>query len=708
MRQNGTSPGFDAPLTSLPGVGSKRAELFARLGAKTVGGLLDHFPRAYQNRGNVRSLPDCDPDMACSCVLTVSTVPRSARVRGMVMTKFTAVDDDGRRATIYFFNNRFIEKTFEVGQRWRFWCRVKRDRSGFVLSAPIHERADGPVPPPALVPVYPLTAGLNSNIVMRSVADALSLVDKDTIPEPVPEELRRRENVPTAAEAYHMIHSPRSMDEVERARRYFALRDAVVFSVSLGVHRRMIKKGTPPVMKPVSVAPLVSLLGFELTEAQKRSVREISADMTSGTVPMTRLLSGDVGSGKTAVAAAAAYIALKNGWQVGLMAPTDILARQHFSKLEPLFTQLGFGVALLTGSMKESEKAAVRAGLANGRIKMAVGTHALLTDSTVFMKPGLMIADEQHRFGVSQRAVFGGAREGTTPHMLVMSATPIPRTMGLVMFGDLSLSTLDELPPGRKPVRTFAVDSSYTKRLVEFIKKQVRAGGRVYVVCPTIDKQWETEDLVGGSDPETESHARLCSANETMMFLNFRYIGTGIKVGIIHGKMKNSEKDLEMTDFAEGRTQVLVSTTVVEVGVDVPEATLMIVLNAECFGLAQLHQLRGRVGRGSAESYCVLVSDSEGEAAKERLGVMVKTNDGFAIAEADLNQRGPGDYLPRPDGSVRQHGEFAGVMSADMSMLKHALDYSAALLERDPMLDTAPELRAAAEKLYAENRRALQ
>ena len=705
-----TSIRFDAPLTSLPGVGSKRAALFSRLGVGTVGDLISHFPRAYQNRGNVRLLSDCDPDVACSCLLTVSSVPRTAKLRGgMTLTKFTAVDETGRRATICFFNNRFIEKTFSVGQLWRFWGRVRRERTGLMISSPLHERADGGAPLPPLTPVYSLTAGLNGQLVSKTISDALSLIDRGSIPEPVPEELRKKENVPSAREAYGMIHAPRSMDEVALARRYFALRDALVFSVSLGVHRRMIKKGTPPAMKPVPADPLTDLLGFGLTGAQKRSIREISSDMTSGRVPMTRLLSGDVGSGKTAVAAAAAYIALKNGWQVGLMAPTDILARQHYAKLSGLFRRLGFETALLTGSMRESEKTAVRAGIANGKIKMAIGTHALLTESTLFKKPGLMIADEQHRFGVSQRAVFGNERQGITPHMLVMSATPIPRTMGLVMFGDLSVSTLDELPPGRTPVRTFCVDSSYTGRLISFIRKQTALGGRVYIVCPLIEKEEEPEDLVGGYDAEDESGSgRLCPAEETFSYLSSVLESDGIKVGLVHGRMKNSEKDAAMSAFAAGETQVLVSTTVIEVGVDVPEATLMIVLNAECFGLAQLHQLRGRVGRGRAESFCVLVSDSDGQAAKERLGVMTKTNDGFAIAEADLAQRGPGDYLPRTDGSIRQHGEFPGVTSADMSMLKTALDYSAALLERDPRLDTAPDLRAETEKLYSENRRALQ
>ncbi len=706
---NGTSLSFDSPLTSVPGIGVRRAELFSRLGIEKAGDLLDHFPRAYQNRGNARLLSECDPDVACACILTVSSVPRTAKLPGgMTLTKFGAVDDTGRRATVCYFNNRFIEKTFSVGQRWRFWGRVRRERAGFMLSSPVHERAEDESRLPALVPVYPLTAGLNGQLVSKAVSDALSLIGGASVPDPVPEELRLKEKVPPASEAYRMIHRPRDMEEVSLARRYFALRDALVFSVSLGVHRRKLKKGIPPAMKPVPLTPLTGLLGFRLTSAQQRSVREISLDMTSGKTPMTRLLSGDVGSGKTAVAAFAAYIALRNGWQAGLMAPTDILARQHFAKLSPLFEQLGYKTVLLTGSMKESEKIVARAELANGKAKFAVGTHALLTDSTEFYRPGLMIADEQHRFGVSQRAVFGDSRGGITPHMLVMSATPIPRTMGLVMFGDLSVSTLNELPPGRKPVRTFSVDSSYTARLTEFIKKQASSGGRVYVVCPLIEKEEEREDLVGDEYGIYGAGAALCSVSETYEYLSSALKDADITVGLVHGRMKSSEKDAAMTDFAAGRTQVLVSTTVIEVGVDVPEATLMLVLNAECFGLAQLHQLRGRVGRGKAESFCVLVSDAEGQAAKERLNVMVKTNDGFAIAEADLAQRGPGDYLPRADGKIRQHGEFPGVMSADMNMLKDALDFSAAVLERDPSLSTMPELRAEAEKLFSANSRALQ
>ncbi len=685
---------INSSISTMHGIGQKRADAFCRIGVYTIGDLLNHFPRAYQNRGNVRLLSEAVYGENCSYMLTVGCRPRSVTLKNRkVITKFKAFDESGT-VEINYFNQRYVEDCFRIGETHRFWGRVNRVKGSLVMSSPLHEFSLHPDELPDFTPIYPCGASLSQNIISECISNALTRVISCGIPEIMPKSYRTDLMLPTAEAAYRMIHRPRSMQEIEAARRYFSARELYIFSLGLSLTKGAKTHGTPPSMDKTSLIPFTEKLGFPLTNAQKRSVNEIYSDMVKAEAPMSRLLSGDVGSGKTAVAAAAIYIALQNGYQAALMAPTEILASQHFQSLSPMFHELGYRVELLLGSTTAANKRKIRSRAAEGELDLLIGTHSLLTEDTAFSKLGLVITDEQHRFGVSQRAGLGRSNnDGCDPHVMVMSATPIPRTLALILYGDLRLSMLDELPPGRQRVDTFVVNESYRERLNGFIKKQVDDGGQVYIVCPAVENTSDTDEDDDGdllsfapdgsaefsfAKPKIKSaveyHDALCQA-----FPNYR-------IGLIHGRMKSKEKDEIMTAFHSGEISILVSTTVIEVGVNVPNASLMIVENADRFGLSQLHQLRGRVGRGSRKAYCVLVSDSKGENAKKRLDVMKNTYDGYKIAEYDLEIRGPGDYFPSKDGGARQSGSMGNVMGADMNMLKKAMDAANAVISADPEL----------------------
>ncbi len=690
---------------TLGGIGIRRAELFARLGIYTVGDLLRHFPRAYQNRGHILLLADAPCGENCSFLLTVGTQPRSVMLKNRkTLTKFSAFDESGS-VVITYFNNRFVEKVFQVGRTYRFWGKLSKEKGRFAMASPQYEpwREGGVLPD--IVPIYPSAAGLTQRIISDAVREALSLIDGCRMPPVLPEEFRIGLGLPAPDEALRRIHCAGSLADVERARRYFSVEELYLFSLGLSLTKNRRRSGTPPAMKPVDLTAFLGALGFPPTGAQSRSIREIAADMTEAEVPMARLLSGDVGSGKTAVCAAAICIALQNGFQAALMAPTEILAVQHYDSLSPLFEGLGYRVSLLVGSSTASQKRAVKEALAAGETDLVIGTHALLTPDTVFSRLGLVVTDEQHRFGVAQRARLGGNGE-ISPHVLVMSATPIPRTLALILYGELSLSMLDELPPGRQRVDTYVVDERYRLRLNRFIEKQAEEGGQVYIVCPTVEASDE-EELEGdvicfAPDGSAEFRLRspgLKSATEYAAMLQ-KEVFPSLKVGLVHGKMKGSEKAAVMKAFAEGTIQILVSTTVIEVGVNVPNASLMIVENAERFGLAQLHQLRGRVGRGARKAYCVLVSSSGGEKAEKRLSVMKTTYDGYRIAEYDLSMRGPGDYFPTGEGAARQHGSFGALLSADMTLFRETMRAAGQVIAADPDL-TAEENRFAAGRMRA-------
>ena len=707
-----------SPVTCLEGVGKSRALGLSRLGVQTVGDLIRLYPRAYENRGDIKLLANCEDGEKQAVVLTVATLPKKSLIRrGMSLLKFRAYDDSGV-AEITYFNQDYLADKFELGASFRFYGRVekKQSRSGkyiFSMSSPIPELfKEFPHELPPLVPVYPLTASLSQNLMRGLVKQGLRAV-KGSVLDPLPEEIKARNGLPSRSFAQKNIHEPSQMKELAAAKKRLIFDEFFLFSLGISIVGREKRSSFgAPECKNNDISPLLSLLPYSLTGAQERVIDEIKEDMAKD-VPMSRLLVGDVGCGKTICAAAAIYIACKNGIQAALMAPTEILATQHYGDLKPIFEALGIKAELLTGSTSPSEKRRIYRSIAesdvNERTEVLIGTHALISEGVEFSQLGLVITDEQHRFGVRQRSALG--EKGKPAHMLVMSATPIPRSLALTRYGGLELSTIDEMPPGRQRVDTFYVDESYRERLYAFIKKLTAEGGQVYVVCPAVEEKNQEDDVAEGEGDiffeeigtgglsslfyeEKEKTPPLKSAVKYAEELKARL--PELNISFVHGRMKAKEKDAVMGDFAAGRIDVLVSTTVIEVGVNVPNACLMIVENAERFGLSQLHQLRGRVGRGTRKSYCVLVSDSRGESAKMRLDTMKNIYDGFAIAEKDLSMRGPGDFIASSLGrGIRQSGDMRfrlADMSCDGELFTAAIREARAVLKEDPTLKNHPEL----------------
>jgi len=691
---------FTSPISMLPGVGKRRAEMFAKLSLYTAGDLLRHFPRAYQHRGNIRLLSECEDGDTAAFLLTVATEPKTVRLKNrMYMTKFTVFDDSGK-ASVVFFNQNYLDDIFEVGDTFRFFGKISSVGRKYTLSAPDYEKYDEEKPLPEFIPVYPLTEGLSQKMMRKIIGSALDGIVPDTIPEPLPSRVIGRHKLCSAEYALRAIHDPRSYEMIDTAKRRLAFEELYLFSLGAALMKDRIKtNGAHPM--PSGSAMLngfAEKLPFRLTSAQIRSVKEIAADMAEST-PMTRLLSGDVGSGKTAVAAAAAYVAVKNGFSAAMMAPTEILASQHYKELSSLFGD-EISVELLTGSTTKKEKTRILSALEAGNTDLIVGTHALLSEEVNYKNLGLVITDEQHRFGVMQRAALA-AKAGGDVHMLVMSATPIPRSLALILYGDLDLSVLDELPPGRQKVDTYLVGEGMRDRIDRFIEKQAAEGGQVYVVCPAVAENFE-EGEISFDDLFLKTKEKPKMKNAEAETARLREKFPTLSVEYVHGKMKSTEKSDVMNRFAAGEVNVLVSTTVIEVGVNVPNATLMIIENAERFGLSQLHQLRGRVGRGKKKSYCILISDSKGETAESRLSVMCETNDGYKIAEKDLAIRGPGDFFPSKSGEARQHGSFRFRVAAlcdDMALLKAAAEDAAETVAEDPRLEL-PHNAAAKQSVF--------
>ncbi|MBQ9468833.1 MAG: ATP-dependent DNA helicase RecG [Clostridia bacterium] len=696
------------PLTVLPGIGKVKAQQFSSLGVKTVGDLLYHFPRGYQNRGDICLLGEASMmPMSCATLLTVGSVPTSVRLKGSrIMTRFTAFDDSGK-CVITFFNQPYLKDVFLPGAVFRFWGRVEKNGGRFTLTSPDYELSGEGRVLPEFRTVYPTTKGLSQKFISQTVAEALSYAD--LLCDPLPGSVLREYRLEGFADALRGIHFPQTYKDIDGARRRFIFEELFLFS--LGMQKSEKRAPLPPeaVLGKADLKPFIALLPYELTGAQKKTLREIYHDMT-GARPMTRLICGDVGSGKTVCAAGAIEIALQNGKQAALMVPTEILANQHFSALAPLFEKRGYKTALLTGALSASEKKKVRAALAGHGVDLVIGTHALLTEDTVFDDLALVIADEQHRFGVNQRSALSG--KGEEVHTLVMTATPIPRTLALILYNGLDISYIDELPPGRRSVKTYTVDSGYADRLTAFMRKQASEGHQTYVVCPAVS---EEED---DGDPQNDNVVPLSfvpgdkalSPIPMKAAVNFseelQKALPDLRVGFVHGKMKAKDKDAVMKAFAAGEIQILVSTTVIEVGVNVPNATLMVVENAERFGLAQLHQLRGRVGRGSAQSYCVLVSDASPDSpAARRLKTICMTEKGLEIANEDLKLRGPGDFFPTASGGqTRQSGEFSFRIASfctDSAMPDQAVRAAKALLEQDPDLKDHPATDARMMKLFS-------
>lgn len=653
-------------IRTLPGIGPKKAELFAKLGISTLDDLVHFYPRDYEDRTRFVPIMSLEADTPACFIASVVSTPRTNRIpkadrRALEVTKVTVADHTGR-LNLTFFNAGYTAEHLVRGETYCFYGTLTGDYLGHAMTNPQFEplsekgRITG-----CILPIYPLTAGLNRRMISQAVRNAM---EREAVEETLPREILTQYGLCDAATALRNVHEPPSFDALQAARKRLIFEEFFRFSAALCLVRAQRTVHCVEPYAHTELSDFYAALPFRLTDAQKRAIGDILADFSRG-VPMSRLVQGDVGSGKTMVAAAAAYCSAKNSRQVAFMAPTEILAKQHFDRLAPLFASLGLKTVLLTGSLREKEKAEVRRALAEGEADLVIGTHALLTDTTVFRDLGLVIADEQHRFGVAQRAKL--LKKGELPHLLIMSATPIPRTLALILYGDLDVSVIDELPPGREPVDTFLVDERYRARLNGFIRKQADEGHQTFIVCPAIEE---------GEDESFKAAEVWAQTLKDVVFPNLR-------VALLHGRMKGSEKEAVMAEFADGKYDILVSTTVIEVGVDVPNATLMVVENADRFGLSQLHQLRGRIGRGGAKSYCILVSDNQNAQTRQRLKALCATTDGFRIAQEDLKLRGPGDFF-----GARQHGLPAmriGDLTLDLTVLQQAQEAAAQAVENNTL-----------------------
>ena len=667
----------------IKGVGEARAKSLAKLGITDLRSLLSYFPRAYDDRRAYKKIADLIPgENACVCAV-IAGEPKLSRIRkGLDLVKLRAVDETGALELTYF-NQSYLKNTFHTGDAYVFFGRAEGTPSRPQMTNPLFEREGAHQITGRIMPIYPLTAGVSQSMLYKAVEQGLAAC-VDELPDILPENVRLVYQLCHTRFAYENIHFPTDDEALSAARRRLAFEELFLLALGLKLLRERRTFVAGKQCKKVGLSPFFTSLPFSLTGAQRRAIGDIARDLT-GKRPMNRLVQGDVGSGKTMVAAAAIYMAAKNGLQCALMAPTEILAEQHYRSLAPLLEPLGIPCALLTASTKAKERRALNERLRSGELSLVIGTHALLSPDVQYQNLGLVVTDEQHRFGVNQRAALSA--KGDDPHLLVMSATPIPRTLALMIYGDLDVSILNELPPGRQKIDTFAVPSSYHARIYAFLRKLVAEGRQAYIVCP----------MVAENDELPDERKAVTAYAETLQ----KEVFPDLRIAPIHGKMKPKEKDAVMRAFAAHEIDVLVSTTVIEVGVDVPNAALMLIENAECFGLSQLHQLRGRVGRGRHKSYCVLVSDNKGEENKQRLKVISSTSDGFAIAEEDVKLSGPGDFF-----GSRQHGLPSlrvADLSCDLSLLHETQSAAEQLLAADPALKNHPLLKARVELLFELN-----
>lgn len=662
------SPTLDTNIQYLTGVGPRRAALYQKLDIHTIRDLLYYFPRSYIDLTSPCLIADAPPWELCAVRARVVAKSSPQYIRkGLTISRVQAADDSGS-ITLTFFNAKYAVESLEYDKEYLFYGKTGAPAAKKEMHAPAIYPADLPS---ALLAVYPLTQGLSSKIISQNIAQSLSLLDEN-LPDPLPAFLRQKYQLCHLHFALKNIHLPADRESAEIARRRLIFEELLMLSLSLHAVRSDTISHTSFRCPNVDLTPFLQQLPFSLTDAQRRAIDEVCADLQRP-IPMNRLVQGDVGSGKTMVAAAASFVVFQNGYMAAMMAPTEILAQQHYQSLSRLLHPLGMRLALLCGSMTAKEKRDVKERIALGMVDLIIGTHALISEDVDLPNLALVITDEQHRFGVAQRGRL--SEKSDHPHTLVMSATPIPRTLALMIYGDLDVSSIDQLPPGRQPVKTYVINSKLKQRAYNFLREHLDRGLQGYIVCPLVEAGENTPANLQNAQEYADQLARGPFA--------------GYRVGVLHGKMRPKDKERIMQNFASGEIQLLVSTTVVEVGVDVPNAVIMMVENAERFGLSQLHQLRGRVGRGQEQSYCILISDNKSPDTKERLEVLHRTGNGFKVAEYDLKMRGPGDFLGK-----RQHG-LPQLKIADLSSNMDVLlqvQQAVEQLQRHPLSDGERQL----------------
>ena len=666
-------------ITYLKGVGPKKAELYKKLGIETVEQLLRHYPRDYIDFTDLKTIAEVQTGEVCAfrAVVAKKAAPFSKYAK---LALYKARLTDGVTDIMaVFFNAKYTFDRLTEGAEYIFYGKINGDPMSREISSPVFV----PISEKGLLPKYRLTAGLSNNMLSVNMRTALSSVKPS---ENIPDWIRERYGLMGATEALYKIHFPKTRDEYTAARRRLVFEELLTLKLGLSMMKKRGRQLSGAVMVEQDINDFYRGLPFEPTNAQLRTISECVADMKR-IYPMNRLVQGDVGSGKTLVAAATAYFAYINGFQTLVMAPTEVLARQHYNTFSGMLEGLGVKVGLLSGSLPQKEKNAVRKAAKDGELNVLVGTQALIQRGAEMHRIGLVVVDEQHRFGVDQRAAL--AEKGVAPHILAMSATPIPRTLALIMYGDLDVSVINEMPKGRVPIKTYAVDTSFRPRIYNFIKKYIAEGKQAYIVCP----------LVQGDEEQKSEKASAIDYHRQLTEGEFKDIPTGL----LYGKMKQTEKDEVMTAFKENRIKLLVSTTVIEVGVDVPNAVVMLIENAEQFGLSQLHQLRGRVGRGAEQSHCILMTDNQSPYTKARTDIMVKTTDGYKIADKDLELRGPGNFFGR-----EQHGlppMKVADLADDSGVLSEVETLAQELLQKDPALafEENKGLRANVEQLFGKN-----
>ncbi len=650
----------------LKGVGQSRMLLFEKLGINSVYDLLTYYPKDYEDRSRIKNIADLDNGEICSFEGTiVSNVSEARPRRGMVISKVSIQDSTGK-ITAVWFNQQYVKNSLTLGNNYIFYGKIDKKLNKPQIVNPVFELSSNDLKKSLKIfPIYSATKNLGQNVIRVIMQEAVKILDDTQLEDRLPEDIRKIHDLSGLVDSIKQIHFPESFDQKERARYRLVFEELFMLQLGLLNYKTLATHTGKGISfhRPPEMEAFLSTLPFALTDAQKKVLKEVEQDMESENV-MNRLVQGDVGSGKTIIAVLALFKAVKCGYQGALMVPTEILAEQHYKSIKPLFDKYEISVKLLSSSQPKKQKQAVFEGLRDGSIRVVIGTHALIEDTVEFQKLGLVVTDEQHRFGVRQRTIL--AEKGSNPDVLVMTATPIPRTLALILYGDLDISIIDQLPPGRKPIKTYSVTETMRDRINNFIREKVLEGRQVYIVCPLVE---ESEEI--------EAKSAVVTAEEIS-----NRVFKDLKVGIIHGKMKAAEKETIMKSFVSGEISILVSTTIIEVGVNVPNATLMVIENAERFGLAQLHQLRGRVGRGAEQSYCVLFNQSKSQVSRERMKIMSTSNDGFVISEKDLEIRGPGDFF-----GTKQHGlpelKIANLYK-DIEVLKLAQESAKDLLNKDP------------------------